>query len=458
MDTTNIDKSMHKKIDETFKESLFARAKEEGFEEYEIYYLSKANTSIMVNEGEVESHEISSNDTLCFRGIIDGKMGYAYTEKFDEEAVEILVSGAKECALLVEKEDKEFIYKGEESYTPIENYDKAVAELDTLTHIEMALELEKKAKTLDEKICKIAECGVEVTTTSVSLINSKGADLSHAQTYISAYVEPVAEDGSDKVDGGEVITVTSLDKLNIEELAKDAVAKTLRKVNAKSIPSGKYKAVFENDMMSALLRAMQSSFFADVMQEGKSLLKGKVGEMIASSKVNLVDNALLVGGLGSRAFDDEGVGTTEKYLIKEGKFLGFLHNLKTAHKEGVQTTGNASKGSIAAPVKVDSTNLYIEKGSVSLEELLAQAQNGIYITSLEGIHAGANSITGDFSLAARGVLIEEGKLTRGVKQITIAGNFFELLKQIEEVGSDFKFRGTIGSPSILVKEISVAGE
>ncbi|MEG0013106.1 MAG: TldD/PmbA family protein [Cellulosilyticaceae bacterium] len=441
-----------------FKENLFARAKEEGFEAYEIYYLSKANTSVMVSEGEVESHEINSSDTLCFRGIIAGKMGYAYTEKFDEEAVEMLVASAKECALLVEKEDKEIIYTGEESYASISSYDEAVANLDTHAHIAMALELEQKAKEIDKNIFKIAECGIEVATASVSLINSNGVDLSHTQSYISAYVEPVAQDGEAMVNGGEVITVTSLDRLNIDELAEAAVTNTIRKINAKSIPSGKYKAIFENDVMSSLLRAMQSSFFADVMQEGKSLLKGKVGEMIASSKVNLIDNPLLVDGLGSRAFDDEGVGTKEKYIIKDGKFVGFLHNLKTAYKEGVQTTGNASKESIASPVKVDSTNLYIEKGSVNLEELLAKVGNGLYITELEGIHAGANSITGDFSLATRGILIKEGKLANGVKQITIAGNFFELLKTIEEVGNDFKFKGSIGSPSILIAEIAVAGE
>lgn len=449
---------MDKKSINQFKERLFDRAKEEGFDQYEVYYVSSENTSVMVSEGEVESHEINSSDTLCFRGMIENKMGYAYTEKFDEAAIEMLVTSAKECALLVEKEDKEFIYQGERIYNTFSNYDQSVAALDTHTHIEMALDLEEKAKTINKNILKVAECGIDVATTLVAIANSKGVDLNHTQSHISAYVAPVAADGESMVNGGEVITVTSLKGLDINELAEKAVTKTLRKVNAQSIPSGKYKAIFENGAMSGLLRAMQSSFFADVMQEGKSLLKGKVGEMIASNKVNIIDNALLEEGLGSRGFDDEGVGTSLKYLIQEGKFIGFLHNLKTAHKEGVKTTGNASKGSIASPVKVASTNLYIEKGELSLEELLVQVGSGLYITDLEGIHAGANAITGDFSLAARGILIEDGRLTRGVKQITIAGNFFELLKQIEEVGNDFEFKGTIGSPSVLVKEISVAGE
>ena len=135
------------------------------------------------------------------------------------------------------------------------------------------------------------------------------------------------------------------------------------------------------------------------------------------------------------------------------------HNLKTAKKDGVKTTGNAFKGGLASPVKVNSTNLYIDKGSRSFDELIEHVQEGLYITNLEGMHAGANSITGDFSLAAQGKLIENGELSRGVKQITVAGNFFDLLKDIEEVGADLKFgiHGT-GSPSVVIKELSIAGE
>lgn len=440
------------------KQQLFDRAKEAGFESSELYYVSKSDTTVMVCEGEVESHEISSNQAICFRGIIGGKMGYAYTEKFDEEAVEMLVNTAKECALLVEKEDKEFIYNGAGKYEEMASYDTKLLALDTNSHINMALELEKKAQALNSNIEKIAECGIGIGSSEVLIMNSEGMKLENKQTYISAYVEPVAKDGEGVVNGGEMITATSLDKMNTDQLAQDAVNKTIRKVGAKSIPSGKYKAVFENDMMSTMLRVMQSSFFADVMQEGKSLLKGKVGEIIAAEKVNLIDDPHLIDGLGSRGFDDEGVPTKSKYLIKDGQFLGFLHNLKTAYKDGVETTGNASKASIASPVKVDSTNLYLEPGTLSVEQLLAQTGNGIYITNLEGVHAGANPITGDFSLAARGVLIENGRLTQGVKQITIAGNFFELIKAIEEVANDLKMKGSIGSASVLVREISVAGE
>lgn len=440
------------------KQLLFKRAKEAGFESCELYFVNKSDTTVMVSEGEVESHEISSSQAICFRGIIAEKMGYAYTEKIDEDAIEMLITMAKECAFLVEQEDREFIYSGEGHYEVITNYDESILQIDTNKHIEMALEIEKKAKEIGPQLEKIAECGVGIGTNQVMIMNSQGMKLEHKQTYISAYVEPVVKDGEAVVNGGEMKTCTSLSALDLDELAKEAVRNTLRQVGANAIPSGKYKVVFENEMMSTLLNVMQSSFFADVMQDGKSLLKGKVGEIIASNKVNIIDNPHLVGGLGSRGFDDEGVPTKKKYLVNEGKFLGFLHNLKTAYKEGVETTGNASKGSIAAPVKVASTNLYLEAGTVSLEALLEQAEEGIYITNLEGVHAGANPITGDFSLAAKGMFIEKGKLTTGIKQIIIAGNFFELVKNIVEVANDLKMTGCIGSPSVLVREISVAGK
>lgn len=165
------------------------------------------------------------------------------------------------------------------------------------------------------------------------------------------------------------------------------------------------------------------------------------------------------GGLSSTPFDDEGVRTYKKDIIKDGKLLTLLHNLKTANKAGIKSTGNGFKASYAAPVDVSSTNFYIEKGTKTLDNLMNDMGQGIMVTELAGLHSGANFITGDFSLAAKGFYIDGGKKSYPIEQITISGNFFDLLKNIIDISDDLKFPlSSIGSPSIRIDKISIAGK
>lgn len=168
------------------------------------------------------------------------------------------------------------------------------------------------------------------------------------------------------------------------------------------------------------------------------------------------------GGLASRSFDGEGVACKYKKVIDKGVLKTYLHNLKTARKDGVETTGNASKGSYKSSISIAPSNFYVEKGEKTLEEIIKSSDKAIMITELQGLHSGLNSVSGDFSLAALGYLIEEGKIVRPVEQIIVSGNYFEMIKNIEEVGSDLKFglpgEAYIGSPSLKVKSLAIAGE
>ena len=153
------------------------------------------------------------------------------------------------------------------------------------------------------------------------------------------------------------------------------------------------------------------------------------------------------------------MATRTKAVIENGKLTTLLHNLKTARKAGVKTTGNAAKNGYAGTVNVSPSNFYLKPGEKSKEELLADLGNGLVITEVSGLHAGANAISGDFSLIAQGYTVKDGKKDQPVERITVAGNFFQLLKNIRAIGSDLTFPGSpIGSPSVDVGEIAVAGK
>jgi PmbA protein len=156
------------------------------------------------------------------------------------------------------------------------------------------------------------------------------------------------------------------------------------------------------------------------------------------------------------------VATRTKTVIENGKLKTFLHNLKTAKKDGVESTGNASRASFKAPVGISPTNFFIQPGELSYEDMIKRMGDGLIIIDVQGLHSGANPVSGDFSLGAYGYLVEKGQIVRPVEQITVAGNFFTLLETVEEIGSDLKFGrpspgGYVGSPTLLVRHLSVAG-
>lgn len=442
-----------------FVKELFSKAQEEGFSEYEVYYVDRESLSISVYKEEVEKYNLNNSAGLSFRGKFGDRIGYSYTEILDEDAIEMLVKKAKENVLAIENNDIQFIYEGDKEYKEISTYYEALENLAPDKLINIAINMEKEAKKYCDKVESFSGCAISYSSGKYGIINSKGLNLKNKSNLLTAYVVPIVKDGENMYDGCGYVVAKSLDEIDPAKIAKMGVDEALSKIGATSIPAGNYKVIINNEAMVSLLSTFAGIFSGDAVQKGLSLLKGKEGEIIASDIVNLVDDPHLKDGLASVAFDDEGVATVKTYLIQDGKLNTLLHNLKTANKAGVKSTGNGFKASYASPISVSPTNFYIEPGVNSLEEMTKKIDKGLIITDLAGLHSGANSITGDFSLAAKGFYIENGVKTHPVEQITVAGNFFTLLTDIEEVGNDLKFpMSSVGSPSIMIKELSIAGE
>lgn len=444
---------------ELFVDSLFKKASEAGFSEYEVYYVDRESLGISVYKEEVEKYNLNNSAGLSFRGKLGDRIGYSYTEILDEDAIDMLVKKAKENVSTIENNDIQFIYEGDKEYKEISTYYEALENLAPDKLINIAINMEKEAKKYCDKVESFSGCAISYSSGKYGIINSKGLNLKNKSNLLTAYVVPIVKDGENMYDGCGYVVAKSLDEIDPAKIAKMGVDEALSKIGATSIPAGNYKVIINNEAMVSLLSTFAGIFSGDVVQKGLSLLKGKEGEIIASDIVNLVDDPHLKDGLASVAFDDEGVATVKTYLIQDGKLNTLLHNLKTANKAGVKSTGNGFKASYASPISVSPTNFYIEPGVNSLEEMTKKIDKGLIITDLAGLHSGANSITGDFSLAAKGFYIENGVKTHPVEQITVAGNFFTLLTDIEEVGDDLKFpMSSVGSPSIMIKELSIAGE
>ena len=442
-----------------FKNLLFEKAKIAGFDECEIYFSDGESISISVYEGEVEKYNLAKSFGLSFRGKINNKMGYSYTEILDEVAIDMLINSAKNSATLIENDDETFIYVGDKTYSEVKTYSKELENIDPGKMIDLALDLEKEAKNYCDKVVNINGCKISYSSSNYGIYNTKGLKLNNKDNILTSYVVPVVEDESGKNDGVGYVVASSLDEIKPRKMAAQGVEEGLSKLGGKSIPSGSYKTIIYNEAMVQLLETFASTFSGDAAQKGLSLLKGKEGDMIASPIVTIVDDPLMEGGLASAPFDDEGVATFTKELVYEGKLNTLLHNLKTAHKQGVKSTGNGFKASYASSVNVSESNLYLRKGEKSFEDLMKEINEGVIITDLAGLHSGANTVSGDFSLAAKGFYVENGKKTFPVEQITLAGNYFDLLKNIVSIGNDLKFpMSNVGSPSVIVTGLSIAGK
>lgn len=442
-----------------FTKLLLDEAQKAGIEAAEIYLASSDSFRAMCQQGQINNYTVNTTKGLSLRGIYQGKMGYAATEAFDESAIAQLVEAVKESAELTEDDDEQEIYKGDASYPQVENYQPALDQVDETRKMDFILAVEKKAKEMDERIVQLTYNMISTQSGESRIINTYGLNLSHKDNMAVAVASVMAKEGEKVSTGSGFIVDRDFEKLNADQIASEAVEEALFMLKAAPVPSGTYRAIIHAKCMPDLLGVFSGVFSAESAQKGMSLLAGKEGEMIASEAVTLLDDPLLPGGLASQPFDAEGVATFTKAIIENGKLTTLLHNLKTAKKAGVKTTGNAAKAGYAGAINVSPSNFYIKPGEKTLDELMADMKDGLVITEVSGLHAGANPISGDFSLIAQGYTVKDGKKDAAVEQITVAGNFYQLLKNIRVVGSDLCFPGSsVGSPSVDVGEVAVAGK
>ncbi|MGM0435439.1 MAG: TldD/PmbA family protein [Bacillota bacterium] len=432
---------------------LFEKAKNVGFEAVQVKYSESKSIDLEVFKGELDKHEISDSKTLTIEGIYEGKMGKLSTENIDESRFDDWVDMLKASAEAVESKDPVVIYEGDESYKDVEGvYSEALETLSVEAKKKIVFELEDRVRNADERI-DISEAFYSESNKHVRLENSKGLNLEKRVNHAVLGAHVVAKSEDDSRSAFDYIQSNQPQDFDTDALIENVVERGTSMLGAAPIESGKYDVIIENRTSASLLGAFLSMFKAENVQKGLSKLKGKLNESIAASSVSLTEDPYMAKSPKSTGFDGEGVATHKKSLIDKGILNTYMHNLKTAKKDNVQSTGNGFGGGISP------TNLYIEPGNKSLETMLETMGSGLFITSLQGLHSGTSAISGDFSLQASGYVVENGKLGKPVSLITLSSNYLELLKSIETIGADLKFTFSyLGSPSLKINKMSVSGK
>ncbi len=449
-----------KHMDE-FISALLKAAGEAGIAPAEVYCAESSAFSAEAMEGSIDSYEVSETCALSLRGMVNGRTGYASTEAFDDEAIRLLIRGVQESAALVDSDEQDEIFEGDPEYPGLTVPENDLDSVSAEEKLDFALKMEKAALAVDPRIAKSQGSWVSTGRGTLRLVNSFGLNLKTETPpggYAAAGVYLLGKDGESAATGGESMAGSLFRNMDPEEIGKQAAENTLARLNASPVASGNYRAVIRRDAMRSLLRTFAGIFSAENAQKKLSLLDGREGQAVAAPCVTLMDDPLLPGGFASAPFDGEGSACRTKAVIENGVLKTLLHSRKTARKAGTVSTGNAQR-SVTSPVHVAPTNFFFRPGEKDLEGLLADLGDGLLITELGGLHAGANPVSGDFSLIAKGFRVEGGKQGAPVEQITVAGNFYRLLENIRALGSDLEFKaGSIGSPSVDIGTIQVAGK
>jgi PmbA protein len=420
----------------------------------ELFYANGESFEVNANGGEIDRYSVSREAGVSVRVSMGGREGYAYTERIDDP--ERLVDHAADNAKCNESAD-EHPMQTKQTYQTVVRQDSALKNLTESERIALAKRLEQACLALDPRVKRVVYCTAGFDSGSVVMENSLGLHAERTTDSSYIYVMPSVEDGLELQTGFAFFMGT--EAADVDACAKEAVEDALGKLGGSPVDSGCYRVLLKPYAMCDLLSAFSGMFSADAAQKGLSLLAGKEGETIASEIVTIWDDPF--DPVAPRAFDGEGTPCVKKAVIERGVLKTLLHNLKTAKKAGTESTGNASRRSAASSVGISPAVFRVKAGKAGYDELLLELKSGLVITELEGIHAGVDPVSGDFSLKAAGFLVENGAVVRPVSNITVAGNFVSMMKDVVAVGSDLRFGmpqgGYFGSPSILVSGLTVAG-
>ena len=437
-------------------DKFFALAKEAGLQEVELYISESRSLSISLFHGEVDEYKDNNGYSILARGILNGKCGSATADVWNKDKAAWLVKEMVANAKVIENDDPIFIFKGSEKYHKVNTFNKDLENVSIDAIMKGLLDVEKECRALDKRIVEVAGTEYNQVSSKTILINSNGLNLVQKNNFYYYVVQCVAKEGEQTKSGYDFFLSNKFEEFNPEEFAKKIVKLTVDQLGGEACESNKYKAVLHPDVVTSLMRAYIGHANAEEVQKNSSLFIGKLGQKIASSKVTIEDKPQQKN-VFARWFDDEGVATYNKPIIKNGRLETYLYNLTTAAKAGVTTTGNGYGG--GSKRGIASSFLSLKPGKKSLEQLFEEVGNGVYITDVSGLHAGLNPQSGNFSLQSTGFMIENGKKGKPLDLITVSGNLLEIFKDVLEVGNDVTVSPAgVSAESLLIKKIVVSGK
>jgi len=433
---------------------LVAQARKAGADQADALLAEGASLSHAQRLGKTEKLERSENFDVGLRVMVGKRQAIVSANDRDPGGLAELVTRAIAMAKAVP----------EDPYVGLADPDELARtwpDLDLFDAAEPAPEtLIERAKTAEEAARAVAGVtnseGAEAgwSQARVALVASNGFAGAYAASGHSISVSVLAGDGTAmERDYDYSSAVHAADLTDAAEIGRIAGTRAVERLNARKVATGKYPVVFDRRVAGGMLRHLVGAISGPSVTRGTSFLKDKLGQQIFSRGISIVDDPHLPRGLRSKPFDGEGVANRRRAIVADGVLETWLLDLGSARQLGLRTTGHASRG-ISSPPGPSPSNMWLERGAVTREELIGDVQEGLLVTEMMGM--GVNGVTGDYSRGASGFWIENGKIAYPVHEITIAGNLKDMFLALTPA-SDLHFKTGIDAPSVRIDGMMVAG-
>jgi PmbA protein len=432
------------------------RALRAGATEAEVVIREGDEFSTVVRMGQVETLKESGARGIGLRVFFGASGAYrtanTSTSDFSESGLAHLISGAIDLAQVTSQDP--FTGLPEPSAMgqlagDLNLYYDDVYSMPTAERIEYARRAEAAALSADPRLTKSDGGSFDAATGHKVMANSRGFVGEYRRSYCSLSAMPIAETETGAMQRdywfSSARTLARLD--SPESIGAEAARRTVRRLNV--------RIVFAPEIARSLIGNIFEAANGDSIYRGASFWTNQLGQQVASANVTVIDDGTMPGLFGSSPFDGEGLPTRRTVIIENGVLKNYLLNTYTGRKLNMPSTGNASRGLAGTP-GIGAGNLFLQNGTVSPQQLLADIKVGFYVTELMGF--GVNMVTGDYSRGAAGLWIENGELSFAVEEVTIAGNLKDMLNNIVAIADDLEFRGSVASPTLRIDGMTIAGE
>ena len=425
----------------TYQE-FFTLAESKGIENIQITEETKKENSIYLINRKLEDYTDCEKITYLIKAEVNGKTEQLYTEYLDESIIDLILEKINTTESSYEDEYLKVTNNNKVLDSPIVDITEENIKLNELNSLKENYPSTKSIETAYSDVY-----------TKTKIVNNKGTDIVTSSHNYELYVEASAQE-EDKISTySESILVSDKSKINFSKIINNVLALATLAINKKQLKTKKYNIILNNKVASSIISEIQTMLSAEIIHQKKSCLENKLNKKVFSDKLSIVEEPLNKDYPGYTIFDKEGTKTNNKILIENGIIKTYLYDIKSAKVDKVTSTGNKYNG-------IGTRNMYIVPGDKSLEELFAEINNGLYITHYMGsMGASINASTGNISMQVFGYIIENGKLVSGFTSAVLTTTIFELLSNVEGISNDLKFSSlTTGSPSLYIKNISIAGE
>jgi PmbA protein len=441
---------------------VLSKALKAGATDAEAVVIEGDEFSALVHLGQVETLKESGSRAVGLRVFIGQRTASTSSSDFSGESIQRLVDGAITLARITSEDPFAGLPEAHEFGQldgDLHLYFDDVNAMPPAERIEIARRTEAAAMAYDTRIQNSRGGDFDTATSHKIMMNSRGFVGEYRRSYCGFSVSPIAQDENGGMQRNywfsNARTVKKLE--DPEEIGRIAARRTLQRLGARRVSTQKAPIVFAAEMAQSIIGNIFDAANGDAIYRHASFLSGKLGEQVAGENITVVDDGTMVfrdengdaiGGFGTRPFDGEGLPTRRTVLVERGILKNYVMNTYTARKLNMKSTGNASRG-LAGNPGIGAGNFYLEPGTLTPEQIIGDVKSGLYVTETMG--HGVNLVTGDYSVGASGMWIENGEFAYPVEEITIAGNLKDMYKNIAAIGNDLIFRGASAAPTIRIE-------